>query len=1606
MKKYNKLLNVFILVLSFCFISCKNSFTDDSKKNSPTNESPEFTITYNLEDGEWVENYTPVVSFRATDTVSLPDKKTVMKQGFEFEGWFDDDNNLITEIPAGTQKDIVLYAKWLRTVLMSEAVDYFMDLKGENKENPYVIKIVNPEVSEFKKILELISQNEIYVDLIPTAFDADVFKTLFWDNDFDFNNDYITGISIPEGITELPDEAFYSWESLKNIIVPDTVIKIGDAAFCSCDGLENIKLSDNVEFIGYEAFSECESLKEITIPNSVKTLERRLFSYSSSLKKVILPESLERIEDYVFDSCEELELLVIPGSVTYVGEGCFTSCDKLEKITLPDSVTEIGEDAFAYCSNLKEIVISDGVTSLSNGLFKSCENLSSIKYGSNITSIGSECFSYCENLKSINIPAFVNSIGESAFANSGICEIVLDKNNESFIIKDNTLYSKNYDAIIYCIEKLNECLIPEGITRIPSTLYSGNSELKEVKLPSSIIEIGYEAFADCKNLTSIELNEGLEKIGYAAFRGCGSLVSVKIPSSVKEIDFGVFIDCENLEFIYVSEELASELCNQYPAVICVLPDGSYYYSEEKKYELRLIEFWKQYADASEIRIDYDIYKIYPDLQQLYIPAKTFANNTTLKAISIKPRLSYIGEEAFSGCSNLISFDFSGADDIKDKAFSNCINLEEIDISSVYNIQDDVFDGCENLKKIIVSDDIAKKFLPYNIPLYYPDGNPYVDFSVYQNEKIIVLPEGITRIPNEAFAYNKIIEELEIPESLNTIGDRVFLGCENLKTIKASKYIADLLRRRKEYNGKILLLNGEDYISIYDYASTEAEELVLPAYFTEIPDYCFQNNPYLKKIVIPEGVEQICCCAFRGCINLAEIKLPSTIKYIENGAFENCSSLEAIELPEGLEQISEKAFFGCENLKTIIASRTIADQLSKCGIKIPIKLPDGSLYIDIYEYNNLGLEEITLPSGITEIPFGCFEGNQTLRKIVIPEGVNKIGQQAFSRCSSLTEIVLPESIRKIDSFAFEYCSNLKSITLPEKLEQISTDSFFQCDKLDFITCTKEIADTICNSDQDYNITLLDGTKYVNFSKYYFREEVIITEEITEIPAECFSGYNSIRRIELPEGVVTIGDKAFYGCNQLEQIVIPSTVKKIGNSVFSNRCRPTIICNSSNIVLWLEWNYPDFVIQDSDGRIYDLRDETEIVVPSDITKITQSRFQNFEKLESVILPEGITEIEEYAFAGCTNLKTVNLPSSVEKIDNLAFEGCQSLDSFVIPETVTWIGTGVFDNCVNLTDVEIPGKLWNKKIFRNSDVYKDEELMYSCYVKNLTLTGEIYKLGKYTVNDTSFSGISSLEKVILPETIIEFGDNLFLNCKNLKEIKLPENLKTIKDSVFSGCGELEEIEIPTTVTKLGKSVFKDCRSLKKCNLPNGIKSIGKELFYNCQQLNGIIIPESVTSIGKNAFAGCSSLEKISCKIEFIDSFSSIKTEIKEVEIQYGATSIPQYTFSNWSSLSKIIIPSSVATIESHAFYYCEELKELIIPDGVLRMKDYSVINCYKLEKVILPKSLIFVSSCAFSDCPSIETVLYEGSEEQWNNMKSQPSFASCPVQSIVYNYIIDNN
>ncbi|MDF2538599.1 MAG: Ig-like surface protein, partial [Herbinix sp.] len=153
--------------------------------------------------------------------------------------------------------------------------------------------------------------------------------------------------------------------------------------------------------------------------------------------------------------------------------------------------------------------------------------------GQKVTEIKREAFRKNLALIGITIPASVNAIETQAF---------YDTNIKTVTFKEGMTQIPAF-ALQDC-ESVETIMIPSTVTVIKGGTYAGAfdgcTNLKNIKLPKGLIEIGTNAFKNCSSLTEITIPSTVTKIGQFAFSGCKGLTAITIPASVTDMGGRVF----------------------------------------------------------------------------------------------------------------------------------------------------------------------------------------------------------------------------------------------------------------------------------------------------------------------------------------------------------------------------------------------------------------------------------------------------------------------------------------------------------------------------------------------------------------------------------------------------------------------------------------------------------------------------------------------------------------------------------------------------------------------------------------------------------------------------------------------------------------------------------------------------------------------------------------------------------------------------------------------------------------------------------------------------------------------------------------------------------
>ena len=673
--------------------------------------------------------------------------------------------------------------------------------------------------------------------------------------------------------------------------------------------------------------------------------------------------------------------------------------------------------------------------------------------GKKVTSIGYHAFYDGSSLTSITIPEGVTSIDSYAFDDcSSLTSINVSENNKNYCSVDGVLFNKDKTELIqYPIKK-------EG------TSY---------KIPNSVTSIGDSAFRRCKNLTSITIPEGITSIGYDAFYMCSSLTSINVSENNKNycsVD-GVLFNKDKTELI------------QYP-----------------------------------IKKEGTSYKIPNSVTS--IGDSVFRCCENLTSITIPNSVTSIGQEAFWGCSSLISITIpNSVTSIGDSAFFCCENLTSITIpEGVTSIGRYAFDECSSLTSITIPNSVTS----------IGDGA----FRRCKNLTSITIPNSVTSIGDSAFWGCSSLTNITIPEGITSIGDDAFYMCSSLTSINVSEnnknYCSvDGVLFNKDKTELIqypIKKEGTSYkipnsvTSIGDRIFRWCENLTsitIPNSVTSIGQEAFLGCSSLTSITIPNSVTSIEKWVFAECSSLTSITIPEGVTSIGSYAFYDCSSLTSITIPEGVTSIGNWALSGCSSLTSINVSDNNKNYSSIDGVLFNKDKTE----IIMYPYRKESTS-YDIPNSVTSIGRYAFEYCNILTNITIPNSVTSIESDAIYDCSNLTRLAIPSSVTSIGNQAFIFCKSLEKVLCLGNASKLGSDAFKGCSSNLKIYAKNGLTGYDANGWENYSDKIVRYDESLKKITFTSRKQ---TEKI-ELSNDAFKEIASIKSYEIEDKSIVSVDSS--------------------------------------------------------------------------------------------------------------------------------------------------------------------------------------------------------------------------------------------------------------------------------------------------------------------------------------------------------------------------------------------------------------------------------------------------------------------------------------------------
>lgn len=928
-----------------------------------------------------------------------------------------------------------------------------------------------------------------------------------------------------------------------------TVTSISSWAFYYCSRITSVSIPNTIKTIGVDAFRIC-GLRSVTIPNSVTTIESGAFAYCELLTSFTLPNSVTNVGHSILDGCYNLNTPIYNDNLFVYLPSSYTS------YTIPSGIKTIAKGAFYNRYNLRSVTIPNTVTTIEMQAFQEC-GLSSVTIPSSVNSIGQSAFAGCNNLTSIVVES-----GNSKYDSHNNCNAIIETNKKTLIagcrntIIPNDVTSIGASAFRYCTG-LTSITIPNNVISIEESAFEGCSNLKTISLPNGVTSIKDYTFSDCEGLTSINIPNSVTNIGNYAFGYCTSISNITIPNGVTTIGAHAFAECSSLTSLKLSESLTN--VNDSAFVRCTALTSVDFHCKQVK------KWFKGHASLKNLVFGDEVTSIMANafedctaLNTVNLPnnvstinARTFANCANITTLSIGKKVSSITGSAFSGCDKISTIKFHS--NKIDSWFNKRSSLKNVTIGSeVTYIGSNAFEGCTGLTSISIPDNVA-----IIGPSAFQDCTGITSVTI--PEKVtqigmktflgcsgltsITMSTGITTINSSAFDGCTKLTSLTIPSSVNYIGSSAFANCKSLAAMKLPD--------------SVKVINS----SLFE-GCTALRSVSLSNKTTDIKASAFSGCSLLKFFSIPNTVTAIGEKAFQDCVSLTTINLPYSLANMALTAFSGCTGLSSVEFH--CSNI-ESWFCNMNNLKSIVLGNEVktigVSAFSGCNSLSSLSIPNN--------ITSIGSEAFKGCTGLTSVDFHCnsidawFNGMNNLKTIIIGDEVKSIAASAFSGCTGLSSISIGKGLNDMGSNAFENCGNqlevtfhnneiknwftknnsLKTVIVGDEVMTISDAAFKECSLLESITIGKNVTsiayDALMNCEALTSI-VIDSNNGTYDSRNNCNAVIKTITNTLEI---------GCKNSKIQSSVTRLGTYAFYLCKALTAVRIPKTLSSIGAYAFS-------------------------------------------------------------------------------------------------------------------------------------------------------------------------------------------------------------------------------------------------------------------------------------------------------------------------------------------------------------------------------------------------------------------------------------------------------------------------
>ena len=751
--------------------------------------------------------------------------------------------------------------------------------------------------------------------------------------------------------------------------------------------------------------------------------------------------------------------------------------------------------------------------------------------------------------------------------------------------------------------------------------------------------------------------------------------------------------------------------------------------------------------------------------------------------------------------------------------------------------------------------------------------------------------------------------------------------------------------------------------------------------TAIGASAFQGSTLLTKVTMTSQITSIGESAFYGCSALEEVSGYTNVTSIGQSAFSGCSKLTEFHIYSALSSVGKSAFNNCTGIQIVYGH-----DMDKFGGISFLNNNDGSTNSSnplfngarLYVYDNLKrlwYQPMKLRASYSgtnrTIRSNTFINNK-FHTVLVVSGITEIGLAAF-RGSEMEELILPSSVTDLKSYCFAGCTKLKRVSCAAtKPPSVSSGrpSFYGVDlskvklyvpsssvsaykehsywkNFGSIEAIPETVDLKQFGSVRYDLNSTGSATVVNFDATTLPPNVHIPDFIAYNGFEYrvtsiadFALQNcELSTLDLPTDISYIGSYAFQGCQNLVEVFMDKDVALIGSNPFKGctslqKVRITAVDPPSSLNDWENISNATLEVPPSSVSAYSSTApwssfSSTIALSGEHFWYKGIRyFLNYDGTASVT---GFNEEEMDEDVTILSKLPLETPYTVTSIADRAFQS-----GYYDREQRDW----VYTSAGKIKSIVIPGTV--KTI--------GEYAFYCCS----TLQSVVLGNGIETINRHAFQA-NGLKTVNIPGSVKTIGEYAFDECKSLASLTLNNGIETINRHAFHTNG-LKTVNIPGSVKTIGEYAFYNCRSLTALTLNEGLESIEYDVFGHAG-ITEVTLPRSVKTYNLNSFNHCSNLASIQVVSgnPYYDSRENCNAIIETA------------TNKLITGCKNTVIPEDVKIIGSYSFIGCVP-ENLVIPNQVTTIEKSAFFNSGNLTTLSIGKNVSFIGEDNFLISPSV--------------------------------------